>query len=528
MIDRMDNLPTSAPYLGRLGLGREPFAAESQNEFFLLDSERAQRLNMLYHLSQNSELLLLVTGVHGSGKSSLLHRFLEMGNEGWRNCNVDANAMMNPEQLLTEIAEGFGLPQHSINFGTVFEALRKRLVELKRSELIAILTVDDAHELPAASLTVLIKLSELVDNDDNEGLLRIVLFSEPQITDMLNARELKEVRHRITHTLSMPQLDQQQTTDYISYRLSVAGLQGEPPFSRSQLKRIHKLSDGIPGKINLYAHEMLLGVQPPELDDIVTPKAGRLRAMTSMLLILLIAGGITWLFARDAFDTLLAHLNNSQPDQVALETTSKLPLLPPTKHAPVVAAKIEPVTAQTPDKTASIEPVGKPKNIKPTVPVKSGKPDQLATTATQAINPYAIPKVINNKPVTGKPHAVIEKPPQKIATAPEQVRTATKKPTPRPKPVGSNWLASKNPNHFTLQLMGSRSTDAVKKIIRNHKLRDKAAVIRTVHEGANWHILVYGDYPNKEKARAAVSSLPAALRLSRPWPRRIGDIKAVK
>ena len=72
-----------APYLSMLGLHTEPFSSDTQDEFFFLDPQRTQRLNMLYHLAQNSELLLVVTGEKGSGKTSLLQHFIDMGDDAF-------------------------------------------------------------------------------------------------------------------------------------------------------------------------------------------------------------------------------------------------------------------------------------------------------------------------------------------------------------------------------------------------------------------------------------------------------------
>ena len=297
---------TPVGYLQQLQLTQEPFTQDSnstQDEFFLLDTERAQRLNMLYHMSQNSELLLVVTGIEGSGKTSLLHRFIEMRTENWRQCVVKANTMTNPDQLLIEIAEGFGLPQDTVTFGSGLEMLQKRLTEMKLSELMPILIIDDAHELPTASLTILLKLSELSDN--NERLLRIVLFAEPNIMEMFDVPELKEVRHRITHTLTMPSLTEQQSIDYIQYRLSLAGLQGDNPFSQGQMKRIHRQANGVPGLINKFSQEILLGTtikQHSNSNDLNLTT--RLRSLTSIFLILGIAGLITWYLSRDVINSL--------------------------------------------------------------------------------------------------------------------------------------------------------------------------------------------------------------------------------
>ena len=85
----MNNAVTNLnPHLERFGLQREPFSSSADEGFFLLDSDRAQRLNMLYHLAQNSEALLLLTGIEGSGKTSLLQKFLAMGSDTWRYCLI--------------------------------------------------------------------------------------------------------------------------------------------------------------------------------------------------------------------------------------------------------------------------------------------------------------------------------------------------------------------------------------------------------------------------------------------------------
>lgn len=549
-----------APYLSKLGLHTEPFSPDIQDEFFFLDPQRSQRLNMLYHLAQNSELLLVVTGEKGSGKTSLLQHFIDMGDDAWRSCVVDANSMMNPEQLLIQIAEGFGLPQDSVTFGTGIEMLKKRLVDMKRSELVSILIVDDAHELPAASLTMLMKLSEL--SDGNEGLLRIVLFSEPQLIEILDSAALKDVRYRVTHSLEIPALTEQETINYLTHRLAVAGLKDGVAFSKSELKKIYRLSAGVPGKINLHAHEILLGHQPQMKKPRATGASRRVRSSLSVLLILSLTIGITWFFSRDALHKLSQHLAepaNITHDAVtnAQETTKALPLMPATPVSP--AAQID--TAESPV-------INAPASIANDVPAKD-------VTEGHAVNAYALRQPdIQTRPITS-----IEKPlplpAQTITTAtvPEQqapVPSASDIPhtdnkvattsvpvepksaaKPEAKPVATttpvktinaepatavvtksssaDWLASQNPRHFTLQIMGSHERASISRVLRAHKLEPgKAGIIHTRLNNKDWFILVYGSYSSRDKARAAVSTLPKGLQITKPWPRLIGDIKQVK
>lgn len=541
---------TPVGYLQQLQLTQEPFTQDSnstQDEFFLLDTERAQRLNMLYHMSQNSELLLVVTGIKGSGKTSLLHRFIEMRTENWRQCVVNANTMTNPDQLLIEIAEGFGLPQDSVTFGSGLEMLQKRLTEMKLSELMPILIIDDAHELPTASLAILLKLSELSDN--NERLLRIVLFAEPDIMEMFDAPELKEVRHRITHTLTMPSLTEQQSIDYIQYRLSVAGLQGDNPFSQGQMKRIHRQANGVPGLINKFAQEMLLGTtikQHRNSDNLNLTT--RLRSLISIFLILGIAGLVTWYLSRDVINSL------GQKQTAKLETR-ELPLLPPSAKVspqdeepgnnaaldkplitPAATNNIDKATAPTKKSISTEGPLIKEVDlVNKTTAVEKPPINKIAKQSPAETKTELVTKTITAEKTTDKKAVTEAKPFAKPVIVAKKPATAakpviTKKPVVVEKPalVKKGWLAQQNKNHFTLQIMGSRQRGSLALVQKAHKIGSQSAIIRTDLKGKDWYILVYKSYPTKQQARNAANILPRALRLTQPWPRRIGDIKSLK
>ncbi len=546
----------SVSYLQQYQLAREPFAVDAdsnQDDFFLLDAERAQRLNMLYHMCQNSELLLVVSGVEGSGKTSLLNKFLEMRTDNWRQCVINATTTTNPDQLLIEIGEGFGLPQDSVNFGSGLEMLQKRLTEMKRSELMPILIIDDAHQLPTASLTILLKLSELADAD--ERLLRIVLFGEPSINEMFNAPELKEVKHRITHTLTMPSLDEKQTLEYIKYRFSVAGLQGDIPFSNTQLKQIYRQSNGIPGLVNQLAQAILLG-------SIIKNDSGpslsvRFRSGISILLILGIAATITWFLTRDVIDSL----GKSQPDRTAKLETRDLPLLPPSKKIPEsqINKSAEPIAAK---QATDFDAISGGAHATSPAPITDDK-DTITNETNVKLTETTIPpvdttsivvkqaiktdKTTVTKPtakplVTQSENVIVVTPPPKVVTKPVPKLASTKKPA-APKPAvkkqtinikqvkaskKKSWLSQQNPNHFTLQLMGSRKRSSLNLVQRAHKIAAESAIIQTKLKGADWYILIYKSFPSKQQARDAVKKLPRALQLTQPWPRPLKDLKKLK
>ena len=53
----------------------------------------------------------------------------------------------------------------------------------------------------------------------------------------------------------------------------------------------------------------------------------------------------------------------------------------------------------------------------------------------------------------------------------------------------------------------------------------QAAFYTVQYQGRDYHVLVQGDYPNREAARVAIADLPAALRRGGPWPRPFADVQ---
>ena len=86
------------------------------------------------------------------------------------------------------------------------------------------------------------------------------------------------------------------------------------------------------------------------------------------------------------------------------------------------------------------------------------------------------------------------------------------------------WLWSQNPEHFTIQLLGSHNLDALRSFMQKHKLEKQASFYRTLRDGKEWFVLLHGSYTERAKAKAAIEKLPADIRKTQPWARRFLDI----
>ncbi len=335
--EQLDRLEPA--YLANYGLAKSPFSNLHDDAFLYLDAERAQRLNLLQHMTQYSNLLLIVQGERGVGKTSLLTRFIKNAANNWEICEVTANTLVDAGLLLFQIAQGFGLEQLPHDSGELQEMLYAQVAKFHHQDEIPILIIDDAHELAKDALLAIFHLADAQVGDVN--LIRIILFAEPQIDKILNARDFRPLRERVTHTMSIPPLDEDTTAEYLKHRMAVAGFNGGSPFTPRMVKRIYKASGGIPERINQLAHETLdkgdFGRE--EVEDIVIAKSSPRKHKNYVM------GGIAVLVI------LLVVIFHNRLFEDKPEQTRSLPI-PLAEKAP----EVQPQVPTTPATTSAPKP----------------------------------------------------------------------------------------------------------------------------------------------------------------------------
>ncbi|MEJ2143065.1 MAG: AAA family ATPase, partial [Gammaproteobacteria bacterium] len=343
---------TDPDYLSALGLNQAPFTSKYQDVFFYLDDQSKQREHLLHQLIQNKNLLLVVTGEHGVGKTSLLKRFISTANDNWSVCNIQANAMMDAHQLLSGIAQGYGLQVTNQPATVLQDTLYQYLVTIQRNEQVPVLLIDDAHELPRDALEALFTLA---DTETGEGnLLRIILICEPQIDIMLESPSIQPLRKRITHTMEIPAFNEEQTAEYIKHRLAVSGFTGASPFKPGDIKKIYQVSRGVPTRINELAHLHLLSEEyAPDNPEILPEEFTRLsfnkkRIAAGAVVIVIVVSG---LFLQNSIGNLFK--SESRQTQVANITPSPINKpLPETKTKKIIERVITP-----PDNQQQVQPL---------------------------------------------------------------------------------------------------------------------------------------------------------------------------
>ena len=306
-------------YLASYGLTEAPFSLQQDDRFLYLNSELTEQLGLLKHYTQYGNLLLIVSGERGIGKSSLKQRFINTAQEEWQICEIQSHTMMDASMLLKEIAHGFNITEPPLEPSALFEVLSMQLDHMRQASYVPILIIDDAHELPQDALQSLLYLAE--NHSDQQTALRIILFCEPEIEIMLDDPAIHSLRDRVTHSMEISSLDEAETAEYLRHRLAVAGLDGTSPFTPTLVHKIFKASEGIPAKINEYAHQNLQDDKEPISSDEFDLDDELIHETKSFNLRNIILGGIalviivTVLLFQDRINSLF-----EEPPQLATKT----------------------------------------------------------------------------------------------------------------------------------------------------------------------------------------------------------------
>lgn len=483
------------PYLATLGLREAPFAPGSDPRFYYAEPGRTLSLNMLQHLAQYSEDLLLVLGAEGAGKSTLLEQFLLRVDEHLKPCRIDGR-QSDAGQLFLAVATGLGMTLAQQPPDGLIEALKRHLEPLHGRQTPVIL-LDDAHHLSQEALEMVLHLSQL------EGaygrLIHWVLFATPEIEARFNAPPLAALPR--PYPLRLQPFGEVETGHYLNHRLAQAGLSGASPFDAKAIRRIQRESSGEPGRINAVADQLLR-------EKVGTPAKPEAKPAGSRLWVPVVALAGAVGLMQLPYERLFSHLGLRQTEEVV----ASAPAAPEPAAAP----------ADEGQKAGSVEEGPVTVSADETAPAATPSPEPVAQPEAQA-PPSAAPPPAEppREPVV----ETIPPPPApaetKEAAAPACVPGA---PAPAGKGAGGTgmeWLLRQPPENFTLQLLVARETSTLDEFLRRHPICDPKAAVLTLRNGEPLHLLLYGSFATKEEALAVAATLPKPIEA---WPRPLAGV----
>lgn len=353
-------------YTAYFNLNESPFSiAPDPLYLYMSDHHREALAHLKYGVKSDGGFVLL-TGEVGAGKTTLCRSLLEQLPE-----NVVIAYVLNPKVSVIELLETICDELHierpeQGSIKQLVDRLNSYLLEANAQGRKTVLIIDEAQNL---SIDVLEQLRLLTNLETNRyKLLQIVLLGQPELLQILNRQDMRQLSQRVTARCHLGSLDADEIGSYIRHRLNIAGC-NRPLFPDALNKTIWQLTGGIPRLINLVCDRALLGayvLECQEVDNAIlqqaahevlgdqVPKAAEKNtsltfALACFVLLLLSVGFWSWkgpLFA-----------TTSEPSAAGTPAPEIRTALP----EPVTSTQPEPALATQPDPVPAptIEPLGK-------------------------------------------------------------------------------------------------------------------------------------------------------------------------
>ncbi len=251
-------------YLRYFGLNERPFAITPDPAFvFLSDRHRDALAHLLFGIGQGgSGGFVQLTGEVGTGKTTLCRCLLEQVPEDARIALV-LNPLVSASELLESICEELGVETEGTQGSAkkLVDRLSHYLLDAHQSGARVVVVIDEAQNLSPEALEQVRLLTNL--ETSKEKLLQIVLLGQPELRDLLQRRDLRQLAQRITARYHLTPLGLKDTRRYVGHRMNVAGAERNP-FKSGAVKAIFQRSHGVPRLINIIADRALLGAYASE------------------------------------------------------------------------------------------------------------------------------------------------------------------------------------------------------------------------------------------------------------------------
>ena len=243
-------------YEDYFGLERPPFKITPDTSLFYEGGKRGDILAALVYAIHRGEGIIKVVGEVGSGKT-MLCRMLQLKLPDTVEIVYIANPSVSPEDILFVIAHELSLPVvKDASKHEVMHLLQDYLLQRHMENKQVVLFIEEAQGMPIETLEEIRLLSNL-ETDENK-LLQIILFGQPELDENLSQQSIRQLRERITHNFDLDPLTQEEIHNYLNFRMREVGYTGPELINQSVAKKVEQHSEGLLRRINIIADKILL------------------------------------------------------------------------------------------------------------------------------------------------------------------------------------------------------------------------------------------------------------------------------
>jgi general secretion pathway protein A len=239
---------------------QRPFSLTPDPRFYFRSRSHARVFDSLSAAIARRDCLMLVVGDLGVGKTTLCRTLLDTQERKSRAALV-GNALLTPDDLLRLMLQDLGAVSEedlhqcriqSMPHDELVERFTGFIEQLRASNEGAVMIVDEAHSLPAATLQQIIEIACLDSNKDR--VVQFLLAGQPAVGGAPMFPSMADERLSVRARL-LP-LERDECERYIVHRLAIGG-GNAVTFSSAAVDGIYTLSGGVPRLVNLICERAL-------------------------------------------------------------------------------------------------------------------------------------------------------------------------------------------------------------------------------------------------------------------------------
>ena len=185
-------------YEEHFGLSRKPFQLSPDAAFFFPSVEHKRALSFLQYGLNQADGFIVITGNVGTGKTTLVHALLADLDDSDLSVATIVTSNLKEDDLLQMVAHSFGVPVRDHSKASLLRDLEHNFTQQAAAGRRILLIVDEAQNLPPASVEELRMLSNF--QQDGRPLVQVFLLGQQEFRTTLLSEGFEQLRQRIIAT----------------------------------------------------------------------------------------------------------------------------------------------------------------------------------------------------------------------------------------------------------------------------------------------------------------------------------------
>jgi putative secretion ATPase (PEP-CTERM system associated) len=243
-------------YEEHFGFSAKPFQLSPDATFFFPSREHKRALSFLEYGLEQADGFIVITGDVGTGKTTIVQTLLSGLDPSELMVANLVTTQLEEDDLMHLVAASFGLRVNATSKALLLRDLERLFIQQAQENRRVLLIVDEAQNLPPASVEELRMLSNF--QMGGRPLVQIFLLGQEEFRATLLSEGFEQLRQRVIATYHLNPLEEGETRTYIEHRLDCVNYQGRPAFSDGAFASIYRASEGVPRRINNLCDRILL------------------------------------------------------------------------------------------------------------------------------------------------------------------------------------------------------------------------------------------------------------------------------